>query len=371
MTACTALKNLAYQMKQQAKRCQSSFPIVSLAPRFDSIISRARRGSFLSCLGLYLLFICCSSLFSSIQFSSTLHANTITRESFVADSNLANNVETSATGSTQWAPPPSTLGSGSSDVEFKGIPNIIHRMYRGSASDIPEEWSNATKSCQKQNPSYQQYLWTDKTAHHFIETHFAWFLPTYTLHLLPLQRVDALRYFLLWHYGGIYLDPEIGCQRPMNPLINDTKALLPESWPWGVSNKLVASTPNHPFIMKVALSIHDHRLSFVPAAFTAFFRSGSILASRILAVWLRSTGENPGVTILPPAVLEPTDFSFFVVYEASTVRGDEVAVAEHVFGNLIGWLGAGIALIVMGTVIFGIQTKPRDRSNQPSVGSPV
>ncbi|OOF89858.1 glycosyltransferase family 32 protein, partial [Aspergillus carbonarius ITEM 5010] len=128
----------------------------------------------------------------------------------------------------------------------------------------------------------------------FIEAHFAWFLPTYHEHLLPMQRADAFRYFVLWYYGGVYLDPDVGCQQPMGPLLRDTEALLRRSWPYGVSNDLVASTANHPFIMKVALSLHDHQWFFVPTYVMAFVSAGSMLVSRALAMWLRSVKEKPG-----------------------------------------------------------------------------
>jgi mannosyltransferase OCH1-like enzyme len=49
-------------------------------------------------------------------------------------------------------------------------------------------------------------LWTDNNSREFIETEYAWFLRTYDGYRYPVQRVDALKYFLMLHYGGIYLD---------------------------------------------------------------------------------------------------------------------------------------------------------------------
>jgi mannosyltransferase OCH1-like enzyme len=40
----------------------------------------------------------------------------------------------------------------------------------------------------------------------FIATEYPWFLSTYDGYSLPIQRVDTVRYFILRHYGGIYLD---------------------------------------------------------------------------------------------------------------------------------------------------------------------
>ncbi len=49
-------------------------------------------------------------------------------------------------------------------------------------------------------------LWTEKASRDFIELEYPWFLKTYDRYSFPVQRVDAVRYFLLLHYGGIYID---------------------------------------------------------------------------------------------------------------------------------------------------------------------
>ena len=55
-------------------------------------------------------------------------------------------------------------------------------------------------------PEYQHILWTDKSARNLISTHYPWFLPTYDNYKHNINRADAVRYFILYHYGGIYAD---------------------------------------------------------------------------------------------------------------------------------------------------------------------
>lgn len=56
-------------------------------------------------------------------------------------------------------------------------------------------------------------VWNMKTSRAFIEDEFPGFLETYDGYKFPIQRVDVLRYFLLRHYGGIYLDMDnVGCR---------------------------------------------------------------------------------------------------------------------------------------------------------------
>ena len=49
-------------------------------------------------------------------------------------------------------------------------------------------------------------LWTDAKSREFIATEYPWFLATFDNYSQPIQRADAIRYFVLSHYGGIYID---------------------------------------------------------------------------------------------------------------------------------------------------------------------
>jgi mannosyltransferase OCH1-like enzyme len=49
-------------------------------------------------------------------------------------------------------------------------------------------------------------VWGEKESRDFIEKEYPWVLRTYDGYRYPVQRVDALRYFLMLHYGGIYVD---------------------------------------------------------------------------------------------------------------------------------------------------------------------
>lgn len=53
------------------------------------------------------------------------------------------------------------------------------------------------------------HLWTDATARHFIQTHYPSFLATYDSYEYNIQRADAIRYFVLHRYGGIYMDLDV------------------------------------------------------------------------------------------------------------------------------------------------------------------
>lgn len=49
-------------------------------------------------------------------------------------------------------------------------------------------------------------LWTDQKSRDFIAKEYDWFLETFDQYPQPIQRADSIRYFILAHYGGIYID---------------------------------------------------------------------------------------------------------------------------------------------------------------------
>ena len=75
-------------------------------------------------------------------------------------------------------------------------------------------------------------LWTDESAHQFMETHYPSFLQMYDSYKYNIQRADSIRYFLLHHFGGIYMDLDIGCRRRIDSLIQgDWEVILPLTKP--------------------------------------------------------------------------------------------------------------------------------------------
>ncbi|KAJ5778800.1 mannosyl phosphorylinositol ceramide synthase SUR1 [Penicillium odoratum] len=352
-------KNTSPHVLEWVAKLKASIPVVSLSPWIRRVASRVPL-IFTSIFVLSLL--CVSSIYSSMQFASTLRAISLNMDTLSVNmSPEESGTSKLFSGSTSTGHQPLNVTFNAPNGVSEDIPRFIHRMWRDLDSNTPAEWINASKSCQEQNPSYVQYVWTDETAHQFIESYFAWFLSAYTEYRLPLQRVDALRYFLLWHYGGVYLDPEIGCQLPMEPLLHGTEAILPESWPYGVSQQWIASKPQHPFVINVALSFHNIRGygSLLSEYVTAMLDTGSIHISRILAKWLRSSRNCSDINILPREMFLGTEDSIFMMFESRVPRGDEFSVSQLVFGNPLGWCGAAIALVMMATVIFGLRTSPR------------
>jgi mannosyltransferase OCH1-like enzyme len=80
------------------------------------------------------------------------------------------------------------------------VPKIIHQTYKNAT--IPEGWQEPYESCRAINAGYEFILWTDEKMSTFIKEYYPWFIPTYEAYPYSIQRVDAFRYFVIYHYGG-------------------------------------------------------------------------------------------------------------------------------------------------------------------------
>ena len=140
-----------------------------------------------------------------------------------------------------------------------GIPRIIHQTWKGA--EIPAEWRPYQEAWRTHHPGWEYRLWTDEDLRAFFYAHYAWFLPIYEGYPDPIMRVDAARYFLLFHFGGLYADLDYEPLRPFDPLLAGRRLLvglepaahmeLPitraTGLPHMLCNALIASERGHPF----------------------------------------------------------------------------------------------------------------------------
>lgn len=176
------------------------------------------------------------------------------------------------------------------------IPKIIHQQYKTKDS-IPERWNVTHSSVLRLHPDWQVILWTDEELREFIATEYTWFLPTYDNYPYWIQRVDAVRYFLIYHFGGIYMDLDIGCTKSMDPLLY-YDAVLARTEPFGFSNDFMAATKHHPLFKHYTQSlngIHSYLFLFSTSP-TVLFSTGPMFVS--LQYYLRYDLEEP-VCALP------------------------------------------------------------------------
>ena len=60
----------------------------------------------------------------------------------------------------------------------------------------------------------------------FIKSKHPDFLDTYDQYPHNIQRVDAVRYFILYQFGGLFVDLDFECLKNVEPLLQDTECVF-------------------------------------------------------------------------------------------------------------------------------------------------
>jgi inositol phosphorylceramide mannosyltransferase catalytic subunit len=81
------------------------------------------------------------------------------------------------------------------------VPPVLHHIALGSTPS-KSEWVDARDACLAFHPGWQAHLWTDENAPVFVRENFPELWDIWQGYKYPIQRIDALRYMVLYYYGG-------------------------------------------------------------------------------------------------------------------------------------------------------------------------
>lgn len=168
------------------------------------------------------------------------------------------------------------------DTSRPRIPRIIHQTWK--SEHVPSHWQETVQSVRQLNADQFEYrLWTDDQMHEFVrqvEPNF--YEQTFLTYSLDIQRVDAFRYVLLYHFGGVYIDMDNGCRQSLESLLDiletfDSHAVhlaaFPQTTPLGISNGFMIATKGHPLfrtlISRLSLFNHNYLIDYLTVMFSA------------------------------------------------------------------------------------------------------
>jgi mannosyltransferase OCH1-like enzyme len=196
-------------------------------------------------------------------------------------------------------------------------------------------------------------LWTDKKSRDFIAAEYPWFLETFDNYPFPIERADAIRYFVLAFYGGIYIDLDDGCNRRLDPLLS-YPAWVRSTVPTGISNDAMGSVPQHPFFIRVIESLQSYNRNWAMPYITVMYSTGPLFLSVVWKEYTRDTRPaREHVRILMPDEYKGHKWSFFNITKGSSWHGKD---AQTIFWMGKHWLlltvsGFAIAAVV-GTCLW-------------------
>ena len=220
------------------------------------------------------------------------------------------------------------------------IPKIIHQTYINES--IPLVWQEAQQSCidlHRPEDGWEYMLWTDEKIAEFIKKEYPWFMDTLEGYPYPIQRADAIRYFVLFHYGGIYVDLDDGCNRALDPLLS-YPAWVRKTVPTGISNDAMGAVPEHPFFMRVTKDLSDYDRSWLLPYITVMGSTGPLFLS---VIWRHYSSEGLNVG-------DDADGGRVRILFLEEYQGYPWSFFTHHLGN--SWHGADVHLIFWVSLTF-------------------
>ncbi|KAH7137375.1 nucleotide-diphospho-sugar transferase [Dactylonectria estremocensis] len=226
------------------------------------------------------------------------------------------------------------------------IPRSLHQTCKNET--IPEIWAASQQSCLKTYSGFEYKLWTDERARNFLHSEYPWFLDTWDNYPFPIQRADAIRYFVLYHYGGIYLDMDTVCHEafPIHQIEANIShnSLFEATLPTGITNDIMISSARHPaFESAISRLPTFHQLTRFWARLQPYaaimMSTGPLFITLATADYLYGEPSLPSPTV---QVINSTDLRPYITdLQTATWHGRDARVLKWLADKPVIWFILG------------------------------
>jgi mannosyltransferase OCH1-like enzyme len=174
------------------------------------------------------------------------------------------------------------------------IPRVIHQIWIGP-DPLPDDQRSWVKTWQRHHPAWEHRLWTEED------------LPTDPIRpeinqrlRAPVERADIWRLEILYRYGGVYVDTDMECLRPLDELLGDQEFVAVCLKPGRVTNTFIAAAQGHPLLEQALREVQP---------MDAYWTSASKRSIKDVAgppLLRRLVAEYPGLKLAEPPVFFPS-----------------------------------------------------------------
>ena len=129
------------------------------------------------------------------------------------------------------------------------IPKIIHQTAYSNKDEWHPIWKHCQQSTLKHFKDFEYKFWDDDSLDNFVKEKYPQIYEEYKNFPGHIFQLDCVRYLLLHHFGGIYIDMDVYCYDNFYKELTGEVNLVESIGDELVQNSLMASVPNHPFWM--------------------------------------------------------------------------------------------------------------------------
>lgn len=121
------------------------------------------------------------------------------------------------------------------------IPRILHSIWIGDRP-LSEEHVRLTDTWRELHPEWEYRLWTERDVPA---------VPAADLARNIAERADVLRYEILRRHGGVYIDVDVECLRPLDELLDGVQAFAGYEVPGRLCNAVMGGVAHHPALNRL------------------------------------------------------------------------------------------------------------------------
>lgn len=141
------------------------------------------------------------------------------------------------------------------------IPKIIHQIHLGKKplSEKEIEWQNTWR---QYNPDWEMIMWDDERVSQSLDITHPEILESC---LTFSEKSDILRFEILYQHGGLYIDTDFECLKPIDPIINEKELVVYKEDDKMTCGAFFASTRGNPHVKSLIDNLprraksHGHR----------------------------------------------------------------------------------------------------------------
>lgn len=126
------------------------------------------------------------------------------------------------------------------------IPKIIHACWLGKAT-MPEEQQEFVEGWKKVLPDFEIKVWTDETFSQYLDD------SAFVKECIRLKKygflADYFRFFVLYNYGGIYIDTDVELKKDLTPFLN-SKTFMGFIFDSSIGTALIGSEKGNPLMLE-------------------------------------------------------------------------------------------------------------------------
>ncbi|MFB7476898.1 glycosyltransferase [Kitasatospora sp. NPDC056184] len=183
------------------------------------------------------------------------------------------------------------------------IPRIFHQVWLGGP--MPERFRAYSRGWQERHPDWEYRLWTEEE----LDPSRSGFL-THGDAFLELEswseKSDVARFEILLRCGGIYIDTDFECLRPLDGLLADQEAFAASEDGVHISTGIMGAVPGHPFMAACVQELPLRMKEFADA--NAALKTGPGLATAVFERQSEQAGRPP-VTVFSSDLFYPYHFT--------------------------------------------------------------